>query len=308
MAVRNLSAALQEIAERELFETPEKLNDGLVYIRDWLQKQPHLNARTDDQFLTTFLRGCKFSLHRTQEKLDYYYTSKTILTELYSNRDPYDPEIQELLKAGVILPLPNTLTESTPRIILLHLTGMNPDKVSFLQFQKLQLMIYEILLQEDDRIVTAGVDIWTELKNTNHGYATQITPTSLKKFNSVLHRGYPIRMKSVYCTNCPPIAESLFNLMKSILNEKIRNRMGVFSGSDEFYKKLPKKLHPIDFGGENGKLSELQEFWKGKVESYRDWFLEDTQYGTKEELRVGIPKTSATLFGVEGTFRKLAVD
>lgn len=53
-----------------------------------------------DQWLIAFLRGCKFSLERSKEKMDMYYTLKTIVPEFFANRDPLDDRIQEILKIG----------------------------------------------------------------------------------------------------------------------------------------------------------------------------------------------------------------
>lgn len=47
---------------------------------------------------------------------------------------------------------------------------------------------------------------------------------------------------------------------------------------------------------------------KNKIEGYRRWFIEDKIYRTKEENRMGTPRTTADLFGVEGSFRKLIID
>lgn len=49
-----------------------------------------------------FLRGCKFSLERSKEKLDMFYTLRSIVPEFYGNRDPLDNRIQEILKLGYI--------------------------------------------------------------------------------------------------------------------------------------------------------------------------------------------------------------
>lgn len=84
--IRPLSAELRHIAETELNEVTERLPEDLQALRDWLAKQPHLRARQDDQFLVAFLRGCKFSLEKAKSKLDHFYTIKSMMPELFANR------------------------------------------------------------------------------------------------------------------------------------------------------------------------------------------------------------------------------
>lgn len=54
----------------------------------------------EDQWILAFLRGCKFSLERTKEKIDMYYTARTVAPEFFGERNPFDPAIQEFLKLG----------------------------------------------------------------------------------------------------------------------------------------------------------------------------------------------------------------
>ena len=50
-------------------------------------------------------------------------------------------------------------------------------------------------------------------------------------------------------------------------------------------------------------------FWKKKVEENRDILMRDEMINKADESkRVGRPKTSRELFGIEGSFRKLNVD
>lgn len=53
-----------------------------------------------DQFLLAFLRGNKHSLERSKEKLDMFYTLRTVVPEIYRDRNPFDPVLQDFLKLG----------------------------------------------------------------------------------------------------------------------------------------------------------------------------------------------------------------
>ncbi|KAL7647540.1 UNVERIFIED_CONTAM: hypothetical protein RMT77_001140 [Armadillidium vulgare] len=96
----DLSPELLKIAKEELHEDPERRQNDIEYIREWLQKQPHITARTDDWTILRYLRGCKFSLENTKKKLDIFYTCKNFTPEWYSNRDPLDPKMAEILSLG----------------------------------------------------------------------------------------------------------------------------------------------------------------------------------------------------------------
>lgn len=98
--IRPLHPGLQKKANEELGETPERLEESLKLFRAWIKKSPHLKARTDDQWLTAFLRGSKFSLERAKEKFELYYCCKTHIPELMQNRDPMDDRVLAAIRAG----------------------------------------------------------------------------------------------------------------------------------------------------------------------------------------------------------------
>lgn len=59
-----------------------------------------ISAISGDNLLLSFLRGSKFSLERTKEKIDFFHTYKTLVPELFSSRDPFSPEMQRILDEG----------------------------------------------------------------------------------------------------------------------------------------------------------------------------------------------------------------
>lgn len=54
---------------------------------------------TDDQWLVAFLRGCKYSLERTKEKLDLYYSLRSTAPEMY-NVKFNSPRFNDILDTG----------------------------------------------------------------------------------------------------------------------------------------------------------------------------------------------------------------
>ena len=75
---------LLESAKKQFGETPELLESSLKDLRKWLSKSPHLHSiQQDEKTLKMFLRGCKFSLERTKEKLDNFHAIKTSSPEWF---------------------------------------------------------------------------------------------------------------------------------------------------------------------------------------------------------------------------------
>lgn len=59
MPLRPLSTELAEKARLELNEDPNRINDDLQHMKDWISKQPHLRARTGKYYLEL---SCPFYL------------------------------------------------------------------------------------------------------------------------------------------------------------------------------------------------------------------------------------------------------
>ncbi|XP_046386011.1 retinol-binding protein pinta-like [Ischnura elegans] len=305
--IRPLPPNLQEIAKKQLNEDPKRIYSDLAHLRDWLSKQPHLKARTDDQLLTAFLRGCKFSLERTKEKIDFYYTSRTALKDFFNDRDPLRPEIQKILNLGVMLPLPES-DELGRRIFLFRSGRYDPNEFNISDICKVNFMLMDYMLMNDDSFNTAGVVSILDMSDATLAHAAQMSPTLMKQTMKCSQDGYPFRPKKLLYLNVPQFFETVFNLFKSFANDKLQKRIRVHGDVNSLYQDVPQKLLPKEHGGEAGSIEELSSNLKKQIESFRDWFIEDEKYGVDESKRPGKPKSYEDLFGVEGSFRQLAVD
>lgn len=224
LKIRPLSKELAEKAIKELNEIPSRLPDDVQAFRDWIVKQPHLRARTDDQFLVNFLRGSKHSLERAKEKLDLYYSVRQSMKDMWSNEDPMSPRNLELLRLGHMLKLPNTATPDGPVIILLR---YSPDssQYTFKEMMRLQFFLMTILMYDSDNAIIAGQTGLMDMKNASMAQFAQMSPALMKKMALLSQDASPMRMKSFNYLNMPTIFESMFSLFKSFLNEKIRSRV-----------------------------------------------------------------------------------
>ncbi|XP_026738143.1 alpha-tocopherol transfer protein-like [Trichoplusia ni] len=308
VSVRPLTPALEEKARKELFEDPNRLPSDLQSIKDWLAKQPHLRARTDDQWLVAFLRGCKYSLERTKEKLDLYYSVRTTAPELY--RIKYtDPLFEEMLSLGVFVIIPTAPGPDAPIVSVIRPGKYDPNKYNITDIFAVTNTLMKILLVDNDNAIVAGGRSILDLEGVTMAHFLQMTSSTMKKMVVLGQDASPLRMKGTHYLNTPPGFETIFNAMKALLNEKNKNRLFVHNKNyDELYKHIPQEALPAEYGGKAGTMDEITDYWRSKVKEYSSWLDEDIKYGTDESKRPGKPKTAEDMFGVEGSFRQLEFD
>ncbi|XP_026757244.1 alpha-tocopherol transfer protein-like [Galleria mellonella] len=307
-SIRPLPAELAEKARQELNEDSKTVSSDLQHIKEWIKKQPHLRARTDDQWLLAFLRGCKFSLERTKEKLDMYYALRTTAPDLYKINHKHQL-FNEILDLGSFIFLPKGIGLTKPAVALVRPGAYDPNKYTVSEVVSVSNVIEKIILMENDNAIISGVQNILDLENVTMGHFLQMTPVQMKKMVVHMQEATPFRVKGTHYLNTPKGFEVIFNAMKNLLNEKNKSRLYVHNKNyEEMYKHIPKDILPAEYGGNGGTIKEIVEYWKQKVREYSAFLDEDLQYGTDESKRPGKPKTAEDMFGVEGSFRQLEFD
>lgn len=118
-----------------------------------------------------------------------------------------------------------------------------------------------------------------------------------------------MRPKALHYINTPAAFDTVFNIFKGFMKEKMKKRINIH-GSDlsSLHKHIPPSMLPKEYGGTNGTIDDITRHWLKKVEARKQWLKDDEQYKVDESKRPGKPKTSSDLFGLEGSFRQLNVD
>ncbi|KAK5647124.1 hypothetical protein RI129_005588 [Pyrocoelia pectoralis] len=302
MYVRALTKEIEKKARDELNEEPGKREECLMHVREWIEKEYHLKFRPEGLWLLNFLRGCKFAIQTVKKKFPNYMNLESSVPEMFSNRDPLLPEVQQILKKGIIIPF------GTPDMecVIVKWNTLQFEKVDFYDVMKVAMMVYDIFLNESDTCMAVGHYVILDFKGFSLNLLNQLTPFTLKKIFYNIFLSYPCRIKALYFINCPGFVQTLFNLTKPFITKNLRSRASFYGENfNEVFSVIPQRYLPKEYGGNGEAIAEITAIWKNKVESYGNWFLEDY---TNSNERNKIKNKNNSYSDIQGSFRKLQLD
>ncbi|XP_065367084.1 alpha-tocopherol transfer protein-like [Calliphora vicina] len=308
--IKPLSNELQQVALNELAEVPNRIPNDLQALRTWIEQEPHLNARLEEQFLIQYLRGCKYSLERAKAKIDLFFTLKSKFPDLFNVSDVNEAKFRKINSYGFGLPLPQPLNDNGPRIFFFKFEGDIAKGLIDIEdlFCVLNAM-HEIFLMDDPYACINGIVYILDMKNISISMASQFTPSFLRKIVQFYEKSLPLRIKAVHLLNTPGFFHSVLSILLPLLSEKLRQRMFVYGQTyDNLEEKVPKKYLPLYLGGENGAREQILKDFDKKWLEYENYFKENANYGTHELLRPGKPIDFDSIYGLGGSFRILDVD
>lgn len=267
-------------AETFLNESEQNRAESLQELRRWLHENSNIGAKTDDLSLLAFLRGCKFDLHRTKAKITEYYKMRAEVPEWFKNRDPGRPEILELLKLGVFIPLDKL--HDNKHVVIIRTAAHDPKKHKQDDVFKVGKMILDVLAIENELLQIYGIVAIFDMKNVSLAYARQLPPARIKKAVNAW-QNYHCRPKQLEFINAPVHINVVLNVFKSFMSKKLQGRVRVhFGGLETLHEEIDKDILPVEYGGNDGSIQKHIDFWLEKLQQYKEWFANDEQF--KSEL------------------------
>lgn len=276
-----LDKKTREYAETNLNETEESRTSGIQSILQWIEANPAINAKPDPKSILAFLRGCKFNLDHTQEKLTNYYCMRRDIPEWFRNRNPLLAEIQELVKLGVFLPLLNRNHDAANQqqlIVIIRTTAHDPHRHKQDDVFKAGKMILDIAAMEDELAQIYGVTAIFDMHGLGLAYGRQFTPAMIRKA-VYAWQNYHCRPKRLEFINAPTFVNVVLNVFKGFMSNKLKGRVQVhFNGVEALRDIVPMEMLPKEYGGEGESVQIIAKYWYQKLLEYSDWFEDDEQY------------------------------
>ncbi|XP_063239565.1 retinol-binding protein pinta-like isoform X2 [Bacillus rossius redtenbacheri] len=246
------------------------------------------------------------SMERAKNSIDTYYTMKALAPEYLLNRDPANQQFRASMEHYNVAPMPQ-LTDRLTRVYALRAVDREFSPHMLTDWSKYTMMLVDIQQWDD---LSLAEEVVIDLSNITLQHVVAFTPPVLKKLVACYLKRYSFKPHSIHFVNAPSIADATLSLLKTMVKTKIANRIFIHSkeGYSTLHHHISPKYLPKDFDGEGPELKDMHDAYLAKIDSYREWFLENDSYVVREELRQGTPISYSDVFGMEGSFRRMTVD
>ncbi|KAJ1527786.1 hypothetical protein ONE63_007739 [Megalurothrips usitatus] len=297
----------------EIGATPASLKRDAAALREWVNAEPHLPNLTSehDLWLETFLMAGKNSMEKAKVRLDNYFSQRTELGDWF--RLPPPPKDRQLaddseFMAGGISPklLPGGL------VMLIDSAVIPPDgnwsRFDLVAHYQRALLYSDALMGESKKI--RGLVYVLDQKTINLNVLTTFlgSVASFRKVMACAQEAQPMRVHSIHLANAtaPSLQRMLLGAITPMLKGKLAQRIYIHSDNASLHKHIPPQCLPEAYGGTcKFTLESLSTDLCNYILSKRDWY-ESRMWMKSDESRRAVKKSSD--LGMEGSFRKLAVD
>ncbi|CAO1396893.1 unnamed protein product [Diamesa hyperborea] len=227
-------------------------------LRSALELESDVPKAVTDKQLLLFLDSCG-SVEEAVKVIKIYYDVKKNTPQLFKNRDPESPAVQQCLNNQFHLYLPVTPDGCS---VIYH--GLSNDKSANYNFDeavKTFFMNLDSCLSEHGP--RNGLIFLFDMKNVGLGHVTKLNGNSQKAFFRYMQEGLPAKLKSIHVLNASTIVKTVMAIIKPFVKAGILEKIHLHSSSmdfEVFYKNvIPKEFMPSDYGGDLESVEQLNK-------------------------------------------------
>jgi len=274
----SVSAETQKIAEVELNETPERVEESIAELRRLLHENEDLHYDDDDKTLKLFLRPCHFYpesaiklMRRIAEfKRDYSDTLKGLM--------PVDEE--EAFINGNVVNILTNLDQDGRRVMIVHCGKIwDTKKVTSEQMFRLFYLVHVAALVEENTQIRGAVVIM-DFDGLGMSQVRALSPSWSKRLLTFIQDAMPIRLKQVHIVNQPFIFNMVWTLFKPFVKDKLNKRM-FFHGKDRksLLKHISAATLPANYGGDLPTIDYGGKDWYPSINDHLEFIAKWRDYG-----------------------------
>ncbi|XP_045453986.1 alpha-tocopherol transfer protein-like [Melitaea cinxia] len=292
---------LEFIRKQYDLETPERIEEAINLLEDWIKKQPHFMKKDFSRdYLERTIIISKGSVERAKFKLDRICTFRTIYPEFFEVHDVRSYKIINDLQ-GVFLP---KMTSDHYRIFFIKNKAKSFEK-GFHDFYRYIFMQCEYIQAHD---YCNGLVVILDYRDANMMETLKfLNVNDLRKALEIIKDGYGMRINGMHFLTESNAMDAIVNVFKQVFSAKVAGRLLTHTSLDTLYQYVPKDLLPKEYGGKEKSLTEIQNNFVVELSSkeFTAYLNEMSKACTNQHLRRDNDSYDS---GLQGSFRTLSVD
>ncbi|KAL1482460.1 hypothetical protein MTO96_033783 [Rhipicephalus appendiculatus] len=243
--------AIEDIALRELGETPKIKQTALNELRQLISGEPSLHCPTDDAFLLKFLRARKYDTQATFKIVKKYFKVRKYHPDMFKDLTPSRIPFDAVCRKHRLVTVSRHRDPMGRMAALLKTGAWNAEICSLNDYFRVCLVLLEHFLHQED-IQVKGIVAIIDFKGLNIYHLAHYTPSAIRTAISLAQDCMPMRLKGIYVINNPPIFDFIYAVIKMFLKAKLLKRIRLF-GYDlkELHQLVPDDVIPEENGGTN---------------------------------------------------------
>lgn len=287
-----------------IVNTKGNTND-IETIKQWLNHQPHIPALTDE-FVLLFLHSCYYSIERTKDTIDNYFTVRAQCGDLFKGRDV--KALTQQLEIYDMFSLPE-LTPDRSRIVFYKLRSDDLAQFSFPDAMRTFYAVNDLFISEHG--LEEGYVVVFDMSGLTFGHLAKASTqlSMVKSFMIYIQECHPVRLKAVHVINTYSLIDKILSLIKPMMNSDLIQMLHLHPTLESLAEYFPLSLLPADYdGGRSEAVQVHQDHTRRLVIKYSSWLKDFEQFEASEKKRVGKPRKSLVGAELGGSFKTLSID
>ncbi|XP_037507853.1 retinaldehyde-binding protein 1-like isoform X3 [Rhipicephalus sanguineus] len=177
--VYDMNEELENIARKELGETPEVKEKCLALLRKFLEEEDGFRVPPDD-FLLMFLRTKKYRVDEALKTVKNYFRARRDMPELFENLSPSTIEYDKVFRQHKLALFPRVRDADGRAMAMLDFGSWRHDSCSLQQLMRCFIVASECTLLDEETQIRGIVGV-EDLKGLGVHHILELTPRFLRR-------------------------------------------------------------------------------------------------------------------------------